>query len=133
MRVVRPGGRFLAKLGSYGGARAEIQRRFGELAGVSIEPVGLTWEGFDELDAEMARHGATLRLLPWIDEGRAGTLAEFLEGLDGNRYSWTWPLSDDVRLRAAAEVRAWALTRFGPLTEPGTDAHATTWRAYDLP
>jgi SAM-dependent methyltransferase len=133
VRVVRGGGVFLANLGNYGGARREIQLRFGELAGVSTEPAGLTWSGFDELDAEMARHGAMLRVLPAIDEGGGGTLEEFLEGIDENRYSWTWPVAEDVRRRTAAQLRAWTIARFGPLDEPRDDEHATVWRVYDLP
>jgi SAM-dependent methyltransferase len=133
VRTVRPGGVFLANLGAYGGARQEIQHRFAEIAAVSIEPVGLTWAGFDELDAEMARRGARLRILPAVREGRTGTLAEFVAGIDDDLYSWTWPVPEDVRRRAGAEVRAWAEQRYGPLDEPETYEHATVWRAYDLP
>jgi SAM-dependent methyltransferase len=132
-RIVRRGGVFLANLGSYGGSREEIQRRFGDLTGISIEPVGLTWSGFDDLDAQMERLGASVRVLPEIPERRAGTLAEFLEGIDENRYSWTWPVAEDVRRRAAAELRSWARERFGPIDEPEMYEHATVWRAYDLP
>ncbi len=133
VRVVRPGGVFLVNLGAYGGAREELQRRFAEIAGVSIEPVGLTWAGFDGLVAEMTGYGAALRLLPQIREGRRGTLAEFLDGIDENLYSWTWPVPEDLRRRTATEVRAWARERFGPLEEPDTYEHATSWRAFDLP
>ncbi len=133
VRVVGGGGVFLANLGAYGGSRREIQLRFGEIAGVSTEPAGLTWSGFDELDAEMAGRGATLRVLPEIHEGRGGTLGEFLDGIDENRYSWTWPVAEDLRRRAAAELRPWAAERFGPLDEPGDYEHATVWRVYELP
>jgi SAM-dependent methyltransferase len=132
VRVVRSGGVFVANLGSYGGEREEIQRRFGEITGVSIEPAGLTWSGFDELDAEMVGHGAGLRVLPHIHDRRSGTLAEFLDGVEQNLYSWTWPVPDEARRRAAAELREWAGERFGRLEEPGTYEHATAWRAYDL-
>jgi SAM-dependent methyltransferase len=132
-RVVRAGGVLLANLGSYGGAREEIQRRFGEVAGVSIEPIGLTWAGFDRLDDEMKRLGAVVRVLPPVAEDRVGTLAEFIDGIDEDLYSWTWPVPEDLRRAAAAEVRVWATERFGPLERPERYELASRWRAYDLP
>lgn len=132
-RVVRPGGVFLANLGSYGGARREIQLRFEVVTGVSTDPVGLGWADLDALDERMAGLGAVLRTLPPIREGGTATLEEFVEGIEENRYSWTWPASDDLRLRAAAELRPWAEERFGSLREPGPFEHDTVWRAYDLP
>ena len=132
VRVVDSGGVFVANLGSYGGTREAVQRRFGEITGASIEPPGLTWAGFEELDAEMTGHGASVRALPHVDEDRGGTLAEFVDGIEDNLYSWTWPVLDDVRRRAAAELREWARERFGALDEPETYEHATRWRAYDL-
>lgn len=132
-RVVRAGGAFVASLGSYDGPREAIRRRFGEITGFSVEPVGLTWAGFDQLDAEMARHGATMRVLPEVSEEPTGTLGEFLDGIDEDLYSWTWQVPDEVRLRAGAELRGWAEERFGPLDRPDASAHATRWHAYHLP
>jgi SAM-dependent methyltransferase len=132
-RVVRPAGVFLANLGSYGGARREIQLRFQEVTGVSTDPVGLGWAGLDVLDEQMAALGAAVRTLPPIREGGTETLEEFIERIEENRYSWTWRVSDEVRLLAAAEIRPWARERFGSLDEPSPFEHATTWRAYDLP
>jgi hypothetical protein len=67
-----------------------------------------------------------------VREGGSEPLAEFLEGLEGKRYSWTWNLPDEVRLRACEELRPWAEERFGDLDEPRPFEHATRWRAYDL-
>lgn len=132
VRVVRPAGVFLANLGSYGGERREIQQRFEQITGVSTEPVGLTWAGFDLLDDEMTRLGARpRRLAPFHDRGEE-PLEEFVQGIEENRYSWTWPISEDLRVRSAAELRAWADERFGPLGEPRPWQHETVWRAYDL-
>ena len=133
VRVVRPDGMFCANLGAYGGPRAEIQGRFGELAGTEIHPVGLGWGNVDALDAEMASHGASVRLLPPVDEGGEEALGEFLDGIRDDRYSWTLPVAEDVRLRAAEELRRWAEERFGPLDVPTPFVHPTVWRAYDLP
>jgi SAM-dependent methyltransferase len=133
IRVVRPGGVFLVALGAYAGARDRLQRRFGELTGAPVTPVGLGWDGYRQLDEAMRGLGASLRALPPVPEDRTGTLAEFLDGVDRNLYSWTWPIPEDVRLRAAAELRRWARERFGPLDEPDPTPHETVWHAYDLP
>jgi SAM-dependent methyltransferase len=132
VRVVRPGGVVLLNLGAYGGPQDEIQRRFAELAGVSVEPVGLRWGDFDALDGAMASHGATPRPLPSLPDVGEQTLATFLEGIRENRYSWTWPLDEATRLRVLAELVPWAEERFGPLDAPRTFEHAGRWRAYDL-
>ena len=133
VRVVDPGGVFLANLGAYGGYRrgdpAPVRRDRRRLDRAGGAVVG----GFDELDAEMAGPGAHAPGPAGDPRGGEGPLAEFLDGIDENRYSWTWPVAEDVRRRAAAELRPWAAERFGPLDEPGDYEHATVWRVYDLP
>ena len=133
VRVVESGGVFLANLGAYGGPRREIQERFGEITGVPIEPVGLSWGDVVSLDAEMASHGAEVRELPPVREGGQESVGEFLEEIRDNLFSWTWRIPEDVRLRTAEVLRPWAEERFGPLDEVRPYEHATVWRAYDLP
>jgi SAM-dependent methyltransferase len=134
VRVVRPGGVFLASLGSYGGPRSAIQDRFADLTGVSIEPPGLTWDGYEELDAAAIALGLVPRALAPIPEiGREG-LDAFIDAIAQNRFSWTWKIEDpDLLARAAAEVRRWAEERYGPLDALPHDEYPTFWRAYDLP
>lgn len=132
VRAVRPGGVFLVNLGAYGGPRKEIQERFAEITGVPIEPVGLHWGDYDQLVSAMTVLGGRVRELPTVHEGGNETLGEFVEGIEENRYSWTWPLGDDQRLRAAADVRSWAQERFGALDEPRPFEHGTRWLAFDL-
>lgn len=132
-RVVTPGGVFLVNLGAYGGPREELQERFAELAGVSLDPVGLGWGDFDSLDAAMGHLGAETRELPPVGEGSDEPLAEFLLGIERGTYSWTWDIQEDLRLSVVAELRPWAEERFGPLDERRPFEHATRWRAYDLP
>jgi SAM-dependent methyltransferase len=132
-RVVRTRGVALVNLGAYGGERQEIQQRFAELTGVSPDPVGLGWGEFDELDRAMERLGATPRSMPPVHEGAVDSLGEFLKGIEENRYSWTWTVAEDVRLRALAEILPWARERYGPIDAPTRRPHATRWRAYDLP
>jgi ubiquinone/menaquinone biosynthesis C-methylase UbiE len=95
VRAVRPGGVFLVNLGAYGGPRKEIQERFAEITGVPIEPVGLHWGDYDQLESAMTALGGRVRELPTVHEGGNETLGEFVKGIEENRYSWTWPLGDD--------------------------------------
>jgi ubiquinone/menaquinone biosynthesis C-methylase UbiE len=133
VRVTRAGAVVLVNLGVYGGERAEIQERFAELTGTSADPVGLRWGDFDRLDRAMEGLGASGRSLPEVHEDSADSLAEFLRGIEENRFSWTWAVDDHVRRAALEEIRPWAEHRFGPLEEPRLRPHATRWRAYDLP
>ena len=57
-RILAPGSAFVAALGAYGGYRQEMQARFAEITGISTEPAGLAWNGWDQLDAEVASAGA---------------------------------------------------------------------------
>jgi SAM-dependent methyltransferase len=133
VRVSRPGSTFVAVLGSYGGPRSEIQERFAELAGISIEPVGLTWDGYEPLDAAMVALGATPRELPPLVAVDHESLGAFVDAIADNRYSWTWKLGDPTLLPGLAdEVRAWAGERFGPLDEVRGETYDIGWRAYDL-
>lgn len=133
VRVVRPNGVVLVSLGSYDDTRFAIQGRFAELIRVSTDPVGLDWADHAALDAEMAGYGAALRVLSSVRDEGEDTLGEFLDGIEQGRWSWTWPAAEDVRQRAAEELRPWAAERFGPLDRVERYELASIWRAYDLP
>jgi SAM-dependent methyltransferase len=133
VRVVRPGGVFLAQLGGYPVRETEIRRRFEELTGASTSPVGIDSRAEDELDAAMADLGASIRILQPIVHTGEEALAEFLDGIEDGRYSWTWRVPEDGRRAAARELRTWAQERFGPLDVRMPYRFETTWRAYDLP
>jgi SAM-dependent methyltransferase len=115
-RVVRPGGPFVAALGSYGGIRSEIQARFSEVTGISVEPVGLTWDGWEQLDAEIAALGGAKLPDIVLHEVERDNMESFVRGIDANMYSWTWAVPDDeLRDRAAAGARRYAEERLGRL------------------
>jgi SAM-dependent methyltransferase len=134
VRVIGPGGLALVQLGSYGhGPRAEIQDRFNELLGIVNEPVGVMWGDVDTLDAAMTALGATSRSLAVLTDVESQSLATFLDGIERNRYSWTWRVPENDLARVAPEVRAWAEDRYGPLDEPPPHTYEIHWRAYDLP
>jgi SAM-dependent methyltransferase len=133
VRALRPPGTLVVLLGSYGGPRSEIQERFTELAGITLRPVGLMWDGYDELDATMVGLGATPRALPSFFETERESLATFIDGIANNRYSLTWTLSDPTLLSGLAdEVRAWAAARYGPIDEVREGTYEVSSRAYDL-
>jgi SAM-dependent methyltransferase len=133
-RVLAPGSAFVAALGAYGGYRQEMQARFAEITGISTEPAGLAWNGWDELDAEVAASG--LQKLPDIgftDQDR-DDLEHFMQAIEGNRFSWTWAVPDaTARANAAAEVRSWAEDRWGPLSEIPPETFEWRFAVYRLP
>lgn len=133
VRVVRPGGALVIHLGAYGGPWDEIHERFARFVDVPVEPVGIGWHREEELDAEVARHGGRLRVLPVLVERSDDPLEAFLDGIERNLYSWTWRVPDDARLAAARHLRPWAKERFGPLDRPYPFEQQIVWRAYDLP
>lgn len=133
VRVVRRGGVLVVHLGAYGGPTDEIRRRFEELVGVSVDPVGIGWHQEEELDREIASFGGRLRLLPALAQRHEEPLGVFLDRIERNLFSWTWPLPDDLRLAAVRRLRPWAQERFGALDEPRPYEAPVVWRAYDLP
>ena len=130
VRVVRPGGVLVIHLGAYGGPWEEVRRRFEQMVGVPTEPVGIGWHREEEL--EVARHGGRLRLLPTLAGRGEERLADLLDGVEQNHYSWTWPVPDDVRRAAVAELRPWARSASARSIAPGCTT-TIVWRAYDLP
>ena len=136
MRVVGRGGVILVSLGGLGEdtPQAEIQRHFAELARIPSGPSGLTWGGYDDLDATMAELGATARSLPSFTEVEREGLDVFVDGIAQSRYSWSWRIEDPGLLeRIANDVRRWAEARFGALDRAPRAEHEIVWRAYDLP
>jgi SAM-dependent methyltransferase len=133
-RVVRRGGVFLAALGAYGGPRSEIQQRFAEITGISLEPPGLTWTGYDTLDGAMRELGFAPRDLPPFTDVERDDLNTFIEAIASNRFSWTWKVDDpELFHRAAVEVGRWAEERYGPLQLVPPEEYEIMWRAYDAP
>lgn len=133
IRVVDSGGLLLMSLGGYDQARRTVRERFGELTGVSMRPIGLGWGRWEELDELLASLGASVRPLPEIVDQDEEPLAPYLEAIEANRYSWTWPVPEELRRRTMVELRTWAEQRFGPLDVPKPSEYRVRWHAYDLP
>ena len=71
------------------------------------------------IEIVLARHTATATAL--------------IDALEANYYSWTWPLDDTTRIRAAERTRAWATAEFGSLEDAHSVEASISWRAYHLP
>ena len=90
-------------------------------------------DGTADLDEAMTSLGARLELLPPVVDHRTIAHGAAIAAMEGNLFSWTWSLDDETRRRAAAAVRPWVETRFGPLDQPRDVEWAIRWRAYHLP
>ena len=100
--MVHPGGVLLVCLGAFDEVSSAIRARFTEITGLSTDPVGLLWGDHDALDAELARLGARLRVLPAIPEEEEETLGAFLDEMEEGRWSWTWHVPEDVAATPSA-------------------------------
>jgi ubiquinone/menaquinone biosynthesis C-methylase UbiE len=132
VRTIRPDGIVFIQMGSSRGPQAEIQERFAEITESRVDPVGLSWDGAGLLDDAMRRLGVPLLDEVTFTDREALSLRAFLDALEGNRFSWTWRTPERVFHEAAAEVRAWAHERFGPLDEVPLQEYPVIWRVYGV-
>jgi SAM-dependent methyltransferase len=133
VRVVARGGVVLMTRGDIPEAWRAATDRFIELVGEPSFFAGLSSWDPGTLDAEFEGHGARTRSLPPVPERVQQTLEVFLDQMAHGLHSWTWEVEEGRRREAAAEVRRWALERFGSLDPPRSRDVAIEWRAYDLP
>ena len=133
VRVVRPGGRFLASITDYSGLYEEVQERFLNEAGGLPLAVGLPPNEPGSLVRAMTTFGARGRRLPPVRGRRSLTLDRFLHHIERGHYTWTWPASEHDRLHAVRRVRSWLHRRFGDLDRPVEPEYFVEWWAFDLP
>jgi SAM-dependent methyltransferase len=133
VRVVRPGGRFLASITDYSGLYSEVQERFLQEAGDLPLAIGLPPNDPRSLVAAMASLGARGRRLPPVRGRRSLTLDRFLHHIERGHYTWTWPASEHDRRHAVHRVRSWLHRRFGDLDRPVEPEYLVEWWAFDLP
>ena len=133
VRVVRPGGRFLASITDYSGLYEEVQQRFLHEAGDLPLAVGLSPNDPSSLATAMTAIGARGRKLPPIRGRRSLTLDRFLHHIERGHYTWTWPASERDRLHAVRRLRSWLHRRFGDLDRPVEPEYFVEWWAFDLP
>lgn len=133
VRVVRPGGRFLASITDYSGLYAEVQERFLREAGGLPLAVGLSPNDPGSLVRAMTTFGARARRLPAVRGRRSLTLDRFLHHIERGHYTWTWQAAERERAHAAHRLRAWLHRRFGDLDRPVEPEYFVEWWAFDLP
>src|SRR5262249_7037316 len=116
VRVVRPGGGLLILLRPYRtGPRAPLPDRLNALRWLRHHTIGIMWGDVATLDAAMLDLGASVRPLPVLTDVEPKPLSVFLDGIQQNRFSWTWRIPPEELVRVEPQVRAWAEERFGPL------------------
>jgi ubiquinone/menaquinone biosynthesis C-methylase UbiE len=133
VRVVRPGGRFVASITDYSGLYEEVQQRFLHEAGGLPLAVGLAPNDPAPLISAMSMLGARARRLPTIRGRRHLTLDRFLHHIERGHYTWTWPASEGERRHAAERIRRWLARRYGDLDRPVEPEYAVEWWAFELP
>jgi SAM-dependent methyltransferase len=131
-RVIWRGGTVLVATGDIPSAWRDVAERF--IARVGREPFarGLDLRELARLDDALAVHGGVPRALPEIPDRMQQSLDTFIDQMAGGLHSWTWEVDEPTRREAAADVRRWALERFGTLDPPEARDVAIEWRAYDL-
>jgi len=133
VRVVAPEGRVLVSSGQVPEPWHELTDRFMERVGrPSFADALDSWET-DAIAQAFGAHGAEARQLPRITERVAQTMGEFLDQMAAGMHSWTWEVEEEKRREAVAELRTWALERWGSLDPPGGRDVAVEWLAFDLP
>lgn len=131
VRVVRPGGVLLVDMGWRPTAVSlEISSEFNRVARVERPRPGLTEP--DELDAALAAHGAAFTRLAPIKYDVEYSPRELVDRLAGNEFSSTWSLTNQQRMAAVEQTRAWALARYGDLDARRRDELSIQWRRYEL-
>jgi SAM-dependent methyltransferase len=133
VRVVRPGGRFLASITDYSGLYEEVQERFLREAGDLPLAIGLPPNDPASLVTAMSAFGARGRRLPPVRGRRSLTLDRFLHHIERGHYTWTWPASEGERRHAVRRLRTWLHRRFGDLDRPVEPEYVVEWWAFDLP
>jgi ubiquinone/menaquinone biosynthesis C-methylase UbiE len=132
VRVVAGGGLVLVSSGQVPEPWHEVTERFMEQVGrPSFVDALESWETGAIVRAFRA-HGAEVRQLPRITEQVSQTMGEFLDQMAAGMHSWTWEVDEETRREAVAELRAWALERWGSLDPPGGRDVAIEWLAFDL-
>ncbi|MBA3363751.1 MAG: class I SAM-dependent methyltransferase [Actinobacteria bacterium] len=132
VRVVAPGGLVLVSSGQVPEPWHELTARFMDRGGRPSFGVAFdAWEA-GAIERAFQEHGGAARSLPTISERVGQTLGEFLDQMAAGLHSWTWEVDEETRREAVAELRAWALQRWGTLDPPGGRDVAIEWHAYDL-
>ena len=128
-RVVRPGGVVLVSRPGHQGMWGDLHRVAMEAA--EIEPPGAVVA--EDIDAEAAARGMTVRTLAPLTFTWRRPPASVLAMMAAAQFGWTWAL-DAERLGLAVDAAwRWASERWDDLDQPVTSESTVVWRAHDVP
>jgi ubiquinone/menaquinone biosynthesis C-methylase UbiE len=131
-RALVPGGVLMASRGRpRDGLAAELDARIQGASGQIRTYIGL--DDLTELDTQLAAKGWAVRRLPEIPQPTRRSVADYLDLIESNRRSWTWSMTDEERISAVREVRAWVTKRFGDPGQAPLPAPPIRWHAYRRP
>jgi SAM-dependent methyltransferase len=85
---------------------------------------------FDDVKAALVEMGATLEERAVGEWARTRTLAQHLETIEHRTWSSTWAVPDDFFPRCLAELRKWAIAKYGSLDQEFTVPHKFIWQAF---
>jgi SAM-dependent methyltransferase len=137
LRVLRPGGALVAGLQSQsrgqrsdgapwsGALRESLRRR-----GIVRVPVGTR---DPRLVADYLAGRATARQLDAVPVRRTRTLAEAIERIERQTFSWTWPYPAEQMRAVAGDIRAWAARENLPLDTGHSVESDIRWWVFELP
>jgi ubiquinone/menaquinone biosynthesis C-methylase UbiE len=134
VRVIAPGGRLVIVEGTFHeGAWWEVVSRFLKEAGGIPFGVGLDPRDVASMQRELTTLGARGGEFASIPDTTSETIGQFVDQMAVGMHSWTWPVEESERRRAAEAVRAWASERFESLDVLVSPEYRLVVLRYDLP
>ncbi|MBI3243393.1 MAG: methyltransferase domain-containing protein [Chloroflexi bacterium] len=132
-RVIKPGGVFLSGYDwrpddSPGAAILEKWREIVQASGIEARHPGV--HDFADVKATFIESGATMEERSVGQWTTTRTLARQIETIEHRTWSSTWNVPDDFFPRCLAELREWAIARYGNLDQEFTVPHKFIWQAF---
>ena len=85
---------------------------------------------FEDVKAALVEMGATLEERAVGEWTRTRTLTQHIETIEHRTWSSTWAVPDDFFPRCLAELREWAIAKYGSLNQEFTVPHKFVWQAF---
>ncbi len=132
-RVLKPGGVFLSGYDwrpedSPGVALLKKWRAIVSERGFQGDGPGA--RDFEDVKAALVEMGATMEERAVGEWTRTRTLAQHIETIEHRTWSSTWAVPDDFFSRCLAELRQWAIAKYGSLDQEFTVPHKFVWQAF---
>ena len=128
VRVVRPGGMVLVVRGS---GRSDIGAELNARAGVGRGPVGA--DTIKEVDDAARALGLAVRSLPEISWTAPYDVGAEISSIEQAEWSGLWSSTHEELAAVAADLREWAVARFGASDAVVPRRSSFSWHVYDVP